>query len=151
MITKGMKLIVTKPVGNILKVGEVCEILDIVEGSLISFKFGKDGYLKGMMTFDECEKHFAEYEEVKSKPKKTWSKWEYRRWDYFNIHGYRQYVDIKFRSNGECVQMRCRNLKSSARCHQLDTFDLVTGVNIAWKRMQIKILQEELEDYLKTL
>lgn len=71
MITNGSKIQLVSPMGVFTNVGEVCEVIDInTYGGVvsISFKFGNGRHL-GVMSFDEYQKYFKEYEEVETKPK----------------------------------------------------------------------------------
>ena len=59
-MTKGDRIRLVKPMGVFDNVGEICEVVDISEDGLISFRFGKCilGYMLGYMSYDEFEKYF---------------------------------------------------------------------------------------------
>lgn len=56
MITKGNEIRLIKPMGVFDNIGEVCEVTDISEDDVISFKFG--GCHLGCMSYNEFEKYF---------------------------------------------------------------------------------------------
>lgn len=56
-MTKEDKIRLVKPIGALTNVGEVCDIVDISEDGIISFKFGEGVHL-GCMSYDEFEKYF---------------------------------------------------------------------------------------------
>lgn len=56
MITKGNEIRLIKPMGVFDNIGEVCEVTDVSEDGVISFKFG--GYHLGCMSYNEFEKYF---------------------------------------------------------------------------------------------
>lgn len=56
MITKGNEIRLIKPIGVFDNIGEVCEVTDISEDGVISFKFG--GCHLGCMSYNEFEKYF---------------------------------------------------------------------------------------------
>lgn len=67
---KGDKIKLVKPMGMFTNVGEICEVVDVNEDGVISFKFGQNGLHLGCMSYNEFEKYF---ELVK---KNTWTAWE---------------------------------------------------------------------------
>lgn len=56
MITKGNEIRLIKPMGVFDNIGEVCEVTDVSEDGVISFKFG--GCHLGCMSYNEFEKYF---------------------------------------------------------------------------------------------
>lgn len=56
MITKGNEIRLIKPMGVFDNIGEVCEVTDVSEDGVISFKFG--GSHLGCMSYNEFEKYF---------------------------------------------------------------------------------------------
>lgn len=56
MIIKGNEIRLIKPMGVFNNIGEVCEVTDVSEDGVISFKFG--GYHLGCMSYNEFEKYF---------------------------------------------------------------------------------------------
>lgn len=55
-MTKGDLIRLIKPMGVFDNIGEVCEVTDVSEDGVISFRFG-DSYL-GCMSYDEFKKYF---------------------------------------------------------------------------------------------
>ncbi len=62
MLVKGDLIKVTQPVST-LTMGEVCEIIDVDDKGVISFKFG-NGMHKGCMSYNEFEEHFLKVEKA---------------------------------------------------------------------------------------
>lgn len=60
MITKGNEIRLIKPMGVFDNIGEVCEVTDVSEDGVISFKFG--GCHLGCMSYNEFEKYFESVE-----------------------------------------------------------------------------------------
>lgn len=56
MIIKGNEIRLIKPMGVFDNIGEVCEVTDVSEDGVISFKFG--GCHLGCMSYNEFEKYF---------------------------------------------------------------------------------------------
>lgn len=64
MLVSGDKLICKKDVANVLKEGDIVEVVTVDdERDVVSFAFGEDGMHMGIMTMDECAEYFDEYEE----------------------------------------------------------------------------------------
>ena len=61
MLVKGDKIKLVKPIGMFTNVGEICDVVDVSEDGVISFKFG--GVHMGCMSYDEFDKYFIKYEE----------------------------------------------------------------------------------------
>lgn len=56
MITKGNGIRLIKPMGVFDNIGEICEVTDVSDDGVISFKFG--GCHLGCMSYNEFEKYF---------------------------------------------------------------------------------------------
>ena len=157
MITKGSKIQLVKPMGVFDNIGEVCEVVNVTEDGVISFKFGNGMHL-GCMSYDEFERYFVHYEEKKEKkvPKRIWSEWEYDELPYADLGANSYDIPIKSRTNGKIVEIRTDwedkpNIKAKASCSKNDKFDFDTGFDIADGRLQIKLLQKELQDMIDEL
>ena len=157
MITKGSKIQLVKPMGVFNNVGEVYEVVNVTEDGVISFKFGNGMHL-GCMSYDEFERYFVHYEEKKEKKvhKRIWSEWEYDELPYADLGADIYKVPIKSRTNGKIVEIRTNwdykpNIKAKASCSKNDEFDFDTGFDIADGRLQIKLLQKELQDKIDEL
>ena len=66
---KGDLIRLVKRMGVFDNIGEVCEVTDISEDGVISFRFG--GYHLGCMSYDEFEKYFELVEEETTEGDKT--------------------------------------------------------------------------------
>lgn len=56
MIVKGNEIRLVKPMGVFDNIGEICEVTDVSEDGVISFRFG--GSHLGCMSYNEFEKYF---------------------------------------------------------------------------------------------
>lgn len=156
MITKGSKIQLVKKMGVFDNIGEVCEVVNVTEDGVISFRFG--GCHLGCMSYDEFEKYFINYDEtnVKKESKRKWNDWKYDTFIYYTFEGGSYTVPVKYRSNGKTVELRTNwendkdlvNLKTKASCNKNDDFDFDIGIDIADRRMQIKLMKRDLEDFL---
>lgn len=149
-MTKGDHIKLIKPMGAFTNVGEICEVINITQDGVISFRFGKNGMHLGCMSYNEFEKYF----ELVNECKRQWTEW--KEYDFYYDDLICNYVStsVEYRTNGKKVQLRCSNLendkfiKTEATCNKVDTFVLDTGIDIAEKRLRIKLLQEELKQYI---
>ena len=154
MITKGSKIQLVKPMGVFDNIGEVCEVVNVTEDGVITFRFGN--YHLGCMSYDEFGKYFIHYKETKKTPKRKWSNWEKDMFIYFGINGKKTVTPVKYRNNGKILDLRTDwddkpNLRAKAFCNKTDEFDSEIGLDIADARMQIKLMKKELEDLIDTL
>ena len=157
MITKGSKIQLAKPMGVFDNIGEVCEVVNVTEDGVISFKFGNGMHL-GCMSYDEFERYFVHYEEKKEKKvtKRIWSEWKHDEFPYAGLDAESYKLPVKYRYNGKIVEIRtdwkcAPNIKAKASCNKNDKFDFNTGFDIADARLQIKLLQKELQDMIDEL
>ena len=155
MIVKGSKIKLVKPMGVFDKIGEICEVVRIDENAAIKFKCSI-GY--GCMSYDELDKYFeiCDNLNVKNKPKRTWTNWIDDMLVYFDQDGHQYKVPVKYRNNGKQVQLRTNwnyeeNIQVKASCNKTDKFDFEMGLDIADMRLQIKLLQRDLEKFLDDL
>ena len=155
MIAKGSKIKLVKPMGLFDKIGEICEVVKVNEDAVITFKcsFGM-----GCMSYDELDKYFevCENVNVKKKPKRSWTNWTHDMWVYFDTDGKNYKVPVKYRNNGKQVQLRTnwkyqKNIRVKASCNKNDSFNVDVGLDIVDVRMQIKLLEKELNEYLDGL
>lgn len=156
MIAKGSRIKLIHPMGMFDKIGEICEVANITEDAVITFKcsFGI-----GCMSYDELDRYF-EVEganiTVNKKPKRTWSDWKYDTFVYYNFGGTSYTVPVKYRNNGKVVDLRTdycelenrEIIKTKASCNKNDRFNLETGLDIADARLQIKLMQKDLQDMI---
>ena len=140
---RGDKIRLIKPMGAFTNIGEVCEVVDVAEGGVISFRFGK--YHLGCMSYDEYLKYFEKVE------KRTWTDWEEKRSMFYDINGRLVEVMISYRNNGKRAQVKYGSLKAESSCHNEDTFDLDKGYGLAKKRLVIKYLTNQVESIAKSM
>ena len=158
MIAKGSRIKLVHPIGMFNKVGEICEVVNVNEDAVITFKcsFGM-----GCMSYDELDRYFevegANVSKEKKKPKRKWSDWKYDIFIYYDFNGTNHTIPVKYRTNGKTIDLRTDwkyvtedkpNLRAKASCNKNDKFDFDTGLDLADHRMQIKYLQRLLEDEL---
>lgn len=143
---KGDKIRLVKPMGVFTNIGEICEVTNVADGGVISFKFG--GVHLGCMSYDEYEKYF---ESVEFPIKSEWSGWEDKTICFYDLDGNKDRLDIKFRENGKKVQVRCANLMSESTCHRADEFDFNKGFELATKRLLIKYFDSQVKNLAKDM
>lgn len=146
---KGDKIRLIAPMGMFDNIGEICEVINVDENGVISFKFGKNGMHLGCMSYNEFEKYF----ELIQNTKHEWSEWKSSTLLYHNTYGVYGSGKIFYRDNGKKVQIKhsTLKLKSEATCREEDPFDFDKGFDLARRRMIVKILKKEVEDFAKTL
>lgn len=138
---KGDKIRLVKPMGAFKNVGEICEVTEIAEGGVISFRFG--GYHLGCMSYDEFLKYFEKVEE------RIWTKWEDVRIGFHDMNDKMVSVVLRHRNNGKKVQVKCGALKSESSCHSEDVFDFDKGFELATKRLIVKYLDNQVKSIAK--
>lgn len=138
---KGDKIRLVKPMGAFKNIGEVCEVTDIAEGGVISFRFG--GYHLGCMSYDEFLKYFEKVEE------RIWTNWEETRIGFYDINNKMVVITIRHRNNGKKVQVRSSALKAESSCCKEDIFDFNKGFELATKRLIVKYLDNQVKSIAK--
>ena len=147
---KGDKIKLIKPMGVFTNIGEICEVVDVGEGGVISFKFGNGLHL-GCMSYNEFQKYF---ELVKEEQKREWSEWVTVEMPFYNLKNELGSLYIKYRENGKKVQVRADGIdgiKGESTCSKYDGFDINKGFTLAKKRFLVKYLAKTVKDYAKTL
>ena len=154
MLVKGEKIELIKSMGiGILNVGEICEVVDVSEDGVVSFKFGKNGMHLGCMSANEFEKYFKKYEEPKPVPTVTPERIE-------EIMNHSKLtVTTMF---DKCTVVTCKLpngfvIVESSACVSPENYDEKIGVEICINRIKDKVwelegyrLQEELYQNNKT-
>ena len=135
---KGDKIKLVKPMGVFTNVGEICEVIDIAEGGVISFRFG--GRHLGCMSYDEYLKYFEKVEESKHKKHKSWSEWKETRISFYDLNNRLILRPVRYRDNGKKVQVRSGCIKAESSCYKTDIFDFDKGFDLAVKRLIVKYL-----------
>lgn len=138
---KGDKIKLIKEMGAFKNVGEICEVVDIAEGGVITFRFG--GYHLGCMSYDEFLKYFDQVKE------RVWSSWEEQRVIFYDMNDKQIAIDIRFRNNGKKIQVRSGPLKAESSCHSEDRFDFDKGFELATKRLILKFLDIQVKSIAK--
>ena len=148
---KGDKIKLIKPMGMFDNIGEICEVINVDENGVISFRFGKNGMHLGCMSYNEFEKYF----ELVQETKREWSPWKTERLFYENLSEYHISTTIYYRHNGKKVQVKYvfgdTFIRTEASCHSEDEFNLNKGLRLAKCRLIVKLLKKETEDFAKTL
>jgi len=149
---KGDKIKLVKPMGAFTNVGEICEVVDVTEGGVISFRFGVGSMHLGCMSYDEYLKYFEPVIEEK-KPVREWTMWKIFNFTYHDINGKLAYCYGQYRHNNKKVQVKIEiwNLRAEASCHYDDEFDFPTGLDLATKRLMVKILNYQVETMAKEM
>lgn len=62
---KGDKIKLVKKMGMFDNIGEICEVINVDENGVISFRFGINGIHLGCMSYNEFEKYFELVQETK--------------------------------------------------------------------------------------
>lgn len=148
---KGDKIKLVRQMGMFDNIGEICEVINVDENGVISFRFGRNGIHLGCMSYNEFEKYF----ELVQETKREWSAWKTERLFYENLNRYHVSTTIYYRNNGKKVQVKyiCKNevLGAEASCHSKDEFSLHKGLKLAKYRLMVKLLKKEIEDFAKTM
>lgn len=148
---KGDKIKLIKPMGMFDNIGEICDVIDVNENGVISFRFGKNKMNVGCMSYNEFEKYF----ELVQKTKREWTSWKFTGLFYEKLNGIRISHTIYYRHNGKKVQVKytCNEtvIRTEASCHNEDEFSLNKGLRLAKYRLIMKLLQSEIEDFEKKI
>ena len=144
---KGDKIKLIKPMGAFTNIGEICEVIDVNEGGVISFKFGNGLHL-GCMSYDEFLKYF---EMVEEKPKRVWTEWQRGEVKVYNQFNTLITVGVRYRDNGKKVQVKANGIKAESTCSKYDEFDFEKGYKLATSRFKVKYLSSLVKTYAKTL
>lgn len=151
---KGDKIKLVKPMGAFTNVGEICEVTNVDENGVISFRFG--GYHLGCMSYNEFETYF----ELMPKPvKRKWTEWKEAKMTVQKVtdtsFAESEIITIAVRHNVKTVQLRYEDkntgvvIKASSTCHNDDTFSITKGYTIAEMRLFAKYYAFSVEQYIK--
>jgi hypothetical protein len=148
---KGDRIKLVKPIGAFTNVGEICEVIDIAEGGVISFRFGPGGRHLGCMSYDEYLKYFEQA--VEEKKPRVWTKWRSGSIEYYDMENERNFSTVFYRHNGKRVQIKSAEwqVKSEASCHNEDEFDLSKGLNLAKMRLIVNILEKQIKEIAEVM
>lgn len=145
---KGDRIKLVKSMGMFTDIGEICEVVDVSEGGVISFRFG--GYHLGCMSYDEFEKYFELIPNIVV-PKREWSDWNEHTQYYTQPNGVGKSFNMEYRDNGKRVQVKCNGLRAMSTCHKEDDFDITKGLILATRRLIVKVLEHENNIYAKSM
>lgn len=137
---KGDKIRLIKPMGAFTNVGEVCEVTDVAEGGIISFRFG--GVHLGCMSYNEYEKYFEKVDYVE---KNNWTEWDKYDISFYDIDDEVVTIEILYRDNGRKVQVKHDSYRAESTCHKVDTFDFDKGLELAIKRLIVKYVDGQVK------
>lgn len=147
MLKKGDKIQLLKPMGMFDNVGEVCEVVKVLDDGTISFSFG-NGLHMGVMSEDEFGKYFKYYDEPvkKSVKKPTKNRVTSDMVDEL-IDNSEVIVDTLF-GNCTMVALRLPNsfvIVETSACVDPDNYSEEIGFDICMERIRDKVY--ELEGY----
>ena len=147
---KGDRIKLTKEMGAFTNVGEICDVIDVTEGGIISFRFGPGKMHLGCMSYDEYLKYFEPV--VEEKPR-IWTEWGTTVIRYYDLTGNRNFLGVYYRHNGKRVQMYSKGyeLRTEASCHTEDEFDLEKGLKLAELRFVVKLLNKQVKEIAEGL
>lgn len=142
-ITRGEKIILISPVGELQKLGTVYEVANIIEDKgetkIVIRDTGKHMAV-GCFILDDMDKYFQRYSDARK-----WTKWTRLVNAYGDIIGFT-------RSNNKRVQVKSIDgVKANASCNIDDTFNLDFGVRLASLRCRKKALTKQLKYHLKEM
>ena len=148
---KGDRIKLKAPMGVFTNVGEVCEVVDVAEGGVISFRFG--GQHLGCMSYDEYKKYF---EDVLPKAKREWSEWLPTYCTFVDLDGQSISLDIYFRENGKKTQVKYpldieHFIQAESTCHNCDEFGEDKGFDLATKRLIVKYLDRQVKEFASVM
>ena len=154
---KGDKIKLVKPMGVFTNMGEICEVVDVQNGGVISFKFGGGKHL-GCMSYDEFERYFelVSVENKVDKKKHEWAKWQPTDTSFYNpVTDIFEVIELEWRTDNEKrVQVRMKNdrqIRSRSSCYKDDKFSVADGYFLAKYRLYIKWVSKVVDDYKKSL
>lgn len=124
----GEKLVLTQPVDKLRTIGATYEIANIVDNFVV-LRDAKTKVAIGTCNIIDLEKHFTKVNEFKG-----WTQWA-------RLLNARGDVVAFYRTNYKKVQIKSvDNFRGEATCNKCDVFDLWFGINLAYTRMQNKVI-----------
>lgn len=151
MITVGGKVKQIKQLNSIyshVEVGTIYNVINLTRHGMVLTS--EDKITTMFITYNEFGNCFIEC------AKRKWSEWEYDSFVYYDFWGKGYVVPVKHRNDGKVIQLRtdwddADNIKVKSSCNKTDKFNFDTGMDIADRRMQIKLMERELEKMLDKL
>ena len=125
------RVILTKEFNNFKQVGDVFEIVDILEDSFL-LRSANAKVTIGVVNFEDFEKHFVHEENYNG-----WTNW-------IQIVGFNGQNDAFYRTNHKRVQVKFMTdkVRAEASCNTGDDFNLSFGINLAYLRCANKLLSK---------
>lgn len=152
---KGDKIILTKPMGILNKIGTMCEVIDVSEDGVITFKVLDVNVhgLVGCMSYNEFEKYFElNNQKNTEKPKYKWDKWVTHTVEFYDLFDIKRIFMCEIRNNGKKVQLRAKInnkvFKAEATCHKEDEFNFNIGRQLAGFRFKKKFIDHQLKEQI---
>lgn len=143
-VVRNEKVILIKEMGNMKMVGQVYEVANITDTAVV-LRDVNSKIAIGAVNIDDFDKYFKSWEESDSV---EWTKWQRMIDQQGNSVAY-------YRAKGNKVQVRTVDgFRSEANCHDVDEFNLVFGVQLAYERCVAKHLKKseaEHEEALKRI
>ena len=148
MLTKNCKIKLIKPMGVFTNVGEICEVVDVAEGGVISFRFGPGKMHLGCMSYDEYLKYF-EPVIIEVKKVRPWHPWAKATLKFYDINYEVSYCDVYYKHNEKRLKIKSEDwgVTAEACCHYEDEFDVKKGLELASKRLLVKILDKQVKQF----
>ena len=152
---KGDKIKLVKEFSGFKEVGTVCTVSTVNPLCFIFSYFTKDGIKQfGFASYNEYVKYFEPVieEDKPETPKRTWSNWRSIMSDkYYDLNEIRFEMELLYRTNGKKVQVKSINpeLRAEASCCKEDKFDVNKGLDLAEKRLIVKLLDYQVKEMAK--
>lgn len=139
MLNKGDKIRLITPMGMFTNVGEICDVIDVSDSGVITFKFG-NGMHMGCMSADEFKKYFEKYEEPKSESKSVNIDWVNKIINESHIN-----IATVF---DKCTVVACKLpsgfvIVESSACVDPKNYDKDLGVEICLNRIRDRVCEME--------
>lgn len=154
MITEGSFVKVVKSWPGVFDAGDIFHVSFIDDNAIMYLNGGSGHTAKVFVTPKEFVKCFEVCDNpYKVKAKRIWTDWKYSTLHYYGTNGEEHNTHTYYRYNGKVVEVKKYNEKLKARscCCKSDRFDLEKGLNLANKRLIVKILDTEVNDLARNM
>jgi len=138
MITKGERIVLKKIFGSLNAVGEVYEVAHFTEDSVV-IRTSNTKIAVASISFKDFDEYF-----IREAVDTSWTKW-ITVGEANNLIGY-------YKTNGKKVVFKTvAGIKAMATCCKEDTFNLGTGVMLAYQRCLLKEMKMKRQEILKKI